>query len=62
MPAMRTVQASRPDGPLETVDRPVPEPGLGVVKVDSRFPRGMCATHADLVHADRPAFPETAAA
>jgi D-arabinose 1-dehydrogenase-like Zn-dependent alcohol dehydrogenase len=30
---MRAVQASRPGGPLELVERPIPDPGVGAVRV-----------------------------
>ena len=33
MPTMRALQVSRPGGPLELVQRPVPEPGPGTVRV-----------------------------
>src|SRR4051812_25654917 len=33
MPTMRAVQVSRPGGPLELVERPVPEPGPGSVRI-----------------------------
>src|SRR3712207_3431209 len=33
MPTMRAVQVPRPGGPLELVERPVPEPGPGEVRV-----------------------------
>ena len=33
MPTMRAVQVSRPGGPLELVERPVPEPGPGAVRI-----------------------------
>ncbi len=33
MPTMRAVQVSRPGGPLELVERPIPEPGPGSVRV-----------------------------
>ena len=33
MPTMRAVQVARPGGPLELVERPVPEPGPGTVRV-----------------------------
>lgn len=33
MPKMRAVQVSRPGGPLELVERPVPEPGPGQVRI-----------------------------
>jgi len=33
MPKMRAVQISRPGGPLELVERPIPEPGAGSVRI-----------------------------
>ena len=33
MAMMRVAQVSRPNGPLEIVERPVPEPGLGTVRI-----------------------------
>jgi D-arabinose 1-dehydrogenase-like Zn-dependent alcohol dehydrogenase len=33
MPTMRVVQVSRPKGPLEMVERPIPEPGAGTVRI-----------------------------
>jgi D-arabinose 1-dehydrogenase-like Zn-dependent alcohol dehydrogenase len=33
MPTMRAVQVSRPGGPLELVERPIPEPGTGSVRI-----------------------------
>ena len=33
MASMRAVQVSRPGGPLELVERPIPEPGVGEVRV-----------------------------
>ena len=33
MPKMRAVQVSRPGGPLEMVERNIPEPGNGSVRV-----------------------------
>jgi alcohol dehydrogenase/propanol-preferring alcohol dehydrogenase len=33
MATMRVVQVSRPNGPLETVERPIPEPGPGSVRI-----------------------------
>lgn len=33
MPTMRAVQVSRPGGPLELVERPVPDPGPGHVRI-----------------------------
>ncbi len=34
MPNMRVVQVTRPNGPLELVQRPVPEPAAGTVRVE----------------------------
>lgn len=33
MPTMRVVQVSRPNGPLEIVERPIPEPQSGTVRI-----------------------------
>jgi D-arabinose 1-dehydrogenase-like Zn-dependent alcohol dehydrogenase len=33
MPTMRVVQVSRPNGPFEIVERPIPEPDLGSVRI-----------------------------
>ena len=33
MPKMRAVQVSRPKGPLELVEREIPEPGPGTVRI-----------------------------
>ena len=33
MPTMRAVQVTRPGGPLELVERPIPEPGPGAVRI-----------------------------
>ena len=33
MPNMRAVQVARAGGPLELVERPVPEPGPGTVRI-----------------------------
>jgi D-arabinose 1-dehydrogenase-like Zn-dependent alcohol dehydrogenase len=33
MPNMRAVQVSRPGGPLELVERPIPDPGAGEVRI-----------------------------
>jgi D-arabinose 1-dehydrogenase-like Zn-dependent alcohol dehydrogenase len=33
MTTMRVVQVSRPNGPFEIVERPIPEPGAGSVRV-----------------------------
>ena len=46
MEAMRVVQVSRPKGPLEIVERPIPEPGAGSVRVKVEA-CGIC--HSDSV-------------
>jgi D-arabinose 1-dehydrogenase-like Zn-dependent alcohol dehydrogenase len=46
MPTMRVVQVSRPNGPFEIVERPIPEPGAGSVRVKVRA-CGIC--HSDSV-------------
>ncbi len=33
MATMRVVQVSRPNGPFEIVERPIPEPGIGSVRI-----------------------------
>ena len=33
MATMRVVQVSRPNGPFEIVERPIPEPGAGTVRL-----------------------------
>ena len=33
MATMRVVQVSRPNGPFEIVERPIPEPGAGSVRI-----------------------------
>src|SRR3954464_12207438 len=33
MPTMRAVQVARPGGPLELVERPIPEPRPGTVRI-----------------------------
>ena len=33
MATMRVVQVSRPNGPFEIVERPIPEPGAGTVRI-----------------------------
>ncbi len=33
MPTMRVIQVSRPGGPFELVERPIPEPGAGQVRI-----------------------------
>jgi D-arabinose 1-dehydrogenase-like Zn-dependent alcohol dehydrogenase len=44
MPNMRAVQVSRPGGPLELVERPIPEPGPGSVRIQVQA-CGIC--HSD---------------
>jgi D-arabinose 1-dehydrogenase-like Zn-dependent alcohol dehydrogenase len=44
MPNMRAVQVSRPGGPLELVERPVPDPGPGSVRIQVQA-CGIC--HSD---------------
>ena len=44
MPSMRAVQVPRPGGPLEFVERPVPEPGTGSVRIKVQV-CGIC--HSD---------------
>ena len=46
MPAMRAVQVSRPNGPLEMVERKIPEPGPGTVRIKVQA-CGIC--HSDTV-------------
>src|SRR5437660_1750909 len=46
MKAMRAVQVSRPNGPLEFVERPIPEPGAGWVRIKV-LACGVC--HSDSV-------------
>jgi D-arabinose 1-dehydrogenase-like Zn-dependent alcohol dehydrogenase len=46
MPNMRAVQVSRPGGPLELVERPIPEPGPGTVRVNVQA-CGIC--HSDML-------------
>src|SRR5438445_5463102 len=33
MPPMRAVQVSKPNGPLELVERPIPQPAAGTVRI-----------------------------
>jgi D-arabinose 1-dehydrogenase-like Zn-dependent alcohol dehydrogenase len=49
MPKMRAVQVSRPGGPLEIVEREIPEPGPGFVRVKVQA-CGIC--HSDTVTKD----------
>ncbi len=44
MATMRAVQVSRPNGPFEIVDRPIPEPGAGSVRIQVQA-CGVC--HSD---------------
>ena len=46
MATMRVVQVSRPDGPFEIVERPMPEPGVGSVRIRVQA-CGIC--HSDSV-------------
>ena len=46
MATMRAVQVSRPGGPLELVERPVPEPGPGTVRIKVEA-CGIC--HSDVI-------------
>lgn len=46
MPTMRAVQISRPGGPLELVERPIPEPGPGAVRIKVEA-CGIC--HSDVL-------------
>jgi hypothetical protein len=45
MPNMRAVQVSRPGGPLELVERPIPDPGPGSVRIKVQA-CGIC--HSDV--------------
>ena len=49
MPKMRAVQVSRPKGPLEIVERDIPEPGPGTVRIKVQA-CGIC--HSDTVTTD----------
>jgi D-arabinose 1-dehydrogenase-like Zn-dependent alcohol dehydrogenase len=49
MPKMRVVQVSRPGGPLENVEREIPEPGPGYVRIKVQA-CGVC--HSDSVTKD----------
>ena len=49
MPNMRAVQVSRAGGPLEVVERPVPEPGPGTVRIKVQA-CGIC--HSDSLTKD----------
>ena len=46
MPNMRAVQVSRPGGPLELVERPIPDPGPGSVRIKVQA-CGIC--HSDAI-------------
>jgi len=49
MPNMRAVQVARAGGPLEVVERPVPEPGPGTVRIKVQA-CGIC--HSDSITKD----------
>ena len=49
MPTMRAIQVSRPGGPLELVERPIPEPGSGQVRIQV-IACGIC--HSDALTKD----------
>jgi D-arabinose 1-dehydrogenase-like Zn-dependent alcohol dehydrogenase len=49
MPTMRAVQVSRPGGPLELVERPIPDPGPGQVRIKVHA-CGIC--HSDALTKD----------
>jgi D-arabinose 1-dehydrogenase-like Zn-dependent alcohol dehydrogenase len=49
MPTMRAVQVARPGGPLELVERPIPEPGAGEVRLKVEA-CGIC--HSDAMTKD----------
>lgn len=49
MPTMRAVQVSRPGGPLELVERPIPDPGPGQVRIKVHA-CGIC--HSDALTRD----------
>jgi D-arabinose 1-dehydrogenase-like Zn-dependent alcohol dehydrogenase len=49
MTTMRAVQVSRPGGPLELVERPIPEPGTGQVRIKVEA-CGIC--HSDVLAKD----------
>src|SRR5579859_7342588 len=49
MPTMRAVQVPRPGGPLELVERPVPQPGPGSVRIRVQA-CGIC--HSDTITKD----------
>lgn len=49
MPTMRAVQVSRPGGPLEVVERPIPEPGRDQVRIKVQA-CGIC--HSDALTKD----------
>src|SRR4029079_13034026 len=46
MPTMRAVQVARPGGPFELVERPIPEPGPGTVRIKVQA-CGIC--HSDVM-------------
>ena len=47
MAVMRVAQVSRPNGPFELVERPIPEPGPGTVRIKVHA-CGIC--HSDSTH------------
>ena len=49
MALMKTVQVSKPGGPLELVERPIPEPGRGQVRIKVEA-CGIC--HSDVMVKD----------
>ena len=49
MPTMRAVQVSRPGGPLEVVERPIPDPRPGTVRIKVQA-CGIC--HSDVITKD----------
>lgn len=49
MPSMRAIQVSRPGGPLELVERPIPDPPAGHVRIKVRA-CGIC--HSDTLTVD----------
>ena len=54
MPSMRAVQVSQPGGPFELVERPIPEPGPGTVRVRVEA-CGIC--HSDALVKERGSIP-----
>ena len=51
MATMRVVQVSRPNGPFEIVERPIPEPGAGAVRIKVQA-CGIC--HSDSITKEGP--------